>query len=108
MSSNHIIDPVERVIKAFQRGIVATQTISRNASTSPIPDALEPAQALQKSLAESESLIKDRYSQSVKALDQRYSEAILNDSQSSLIPGLSLLANISKQVLPPTPFKASQ
>lgn len=83
--SDNVVDPVQGVLKAFRKGMVLTRRIcktTRNAPAAPqMLDIVEPAQALERSLAYSEDQIKDAYQKSMEILGQGYPEAILNDRQ---------------------------
>ena len=81
--SDNVVDPVQGVLKTFRKGIALTRRICKTAkgvlAASQTLDIVEPAQTLERSLAYSESQIKDTYQKSVEILGQGYPEAILND-----------------------------
>ncbi len=81
--SDDVAAPVNGIIKAFHKGHERTQKIcnaaSKNATASRVLDTVEPAQALQKSLAESEAQVRYAYAESVRTLGKRYSNAIYSD-----------------------------
>lgn len=94
--SDNVVDPVQGILKTFRKGTVLTRRIcktTKNAMAAPqMLDIVEPAQALERSLAYSEGQIKDTYQKSVEILGQGYAEGILNDRQyPSKIHRLSLL-----------------
>lgn len=81
--SDDIAAPVSGIIKAFHKGTERTLKIcnaaSKNATASQVLGTIEPAQALQKSLAESEAQVRYAYSESIRVLGKRYSNAIQSD-----------------------------
>lgn len=89
--SDDIASPVNGIIKAFIKGNERTQRIcnaaSKNATSSQVLDTVEPAQALQKSLADSEAAIRYAYSEGVRILGKRYWTAIYNDREKVSLHG---------------------
>ena len=109
--SDEIAAPVNGIIKAFHKGNERTQKIcnaaSKNATASQVLDTVEPAQALQRSLAESEAAIRYAYSESVRILGKRYSNAIHSDREHSTLSS-SATANTASQLIRPVRSKISR
>jgi uncharacterized protein with PhoU and TrkA domain len=97
--SDDIAAPVNGIIKAFHKGTERTQKIcnsaSKNAIASQVLDTVEPAQALQKSLAESEAQVRYAYSESIRMLGRRFATAIQSDRKYSALQGLASANNFS-------------
>lgn len=87
--SDDIAAPVNGIIKAFHKGTERTQKIcnvaSKNATASETLHTVEPAQALQKSLAESEAHVRYAYAESIRVLGSQYSKAIESDRKYSTL-----------------------
>jgi hypothetical protein len=82
--NDEIVPCVNGIIRAFHKGTERVQkicnTAARNASSaSSVLETVEPAQALQKSLADSEIQIKYAYFQSVGVFGRPYPQAIVDD-----------------------------
>jgi hypothetical protein len=81
--SDDIAAPVNGIVKAFHKGAERTQKIcnaaSRNPTASHVVHTVEQAQALQKSMAESEAQVRHAYYESTRVLGTRYSKAIESD-----------------------------
>ena len=83
--SDDIAAPVNGIIKAFHKGTERTQKIcnaaSKNATAARVLDTVEPAQALQKSLIDSEAKIRYAYAESIRVLGTQYSKAVESDRE---------------------------
>jgi len=81
--TDDIAAPVNGIVKAFHKGTERTQRICNAASRNPTAShglpIVEQAQALRKSLAESETQVRYAYSESTRVLGTRYSRAIESD-----------------------------
>jgi hypothetical protein len=95
--NDEIALPVNGIIKALRKGSERAQKIcagaGRNAIAAQIAETLEPAQALQKSLAESEAKVTYAYAESMRILGHRYSSALQNDREYSTRKKTTALPN---------------
>jgi hypothetical protein len=82
--NDDVVHSVSGIIKTFHKGTERAQKIcnaaAKNASSaSSVLETVEPAQALLKSLADSEAQVRYAYFQSVSVFGRSYPKAILDD-----------------------------
>jgi hypothetical protein len=74
--------PVRALINAFNRGVVLVRRICRAAPNGPsylLLDTLEPAQKLERLLANSSLRVREACTMSVKTFGKQFAEAVHND-----------------------------
>lgn len=84
--ADDIAAPVKGLLNAFSKGILICQRVTKaaqRASETQRLDTLDQVQALDKSLAESESRVKDVYAQTSAAFGRRLAEAFDNNRKKS-------------------------